>query len=266
MFIAAYATVTLGMYLGQRKLQYVPDTRLVHPAERGVADFRSVFIPTGDGEKLAGWYAAPPRDGAPVIVYFQGNAQAVADRYERFDHFHREGYGVLAINYRGYGGSTGSPSEAGLIADGRAAIGFLKAQGVRQQRMILYGESLGSGVVMQLAAAEATRPAALILEAPYASAADIARGIYWFLPVDLLMKDQFRSIDFAASVDVPVFIHHGDADRVVPIAQGRRLYAALAGPKEFLAVPGGTHVAPLTIEIWLAMETFLDRHGLKASL
>jgi hypothetical protein len=144
----------------------------------------------------------------------------------------------VALSYRGYGGSTGRPSEAGLINDARAAYDFAVTR-YGADRIVLWGESLGSGVAIALAA---ERPVArIVLEAPFLSAVDIAAGVYPFLPVRLLMKDQFRSDLRVAKLTAPVLVLHGDRDAVVPIASGQRLYQMITTPKRFVRIAGGGH-------------------------
>jgi fermentation-respiration switch protein FrsA (DUF1100 family) len=145
----------------------------------------------------------------------------------------------LALSYRGYGGSTGSPSEAGMIADARAAYAFATAR-VPAERIVVFGESLGTGVAVALAATQ--RIGRLILEAPFTSAVDIGARAYWYLPVRLLMKDPFRSDQRIAKVTAPLLVLHGERDRVVPIALGERLFALANEPKRFVRFPAGTHV------------------------
>lgn len=252
-----YGGVAAGAYAFQRRLQYHPDRRLREPQEAGLAGFRRVTVRTADGLDLVAWQA-PASTDRPVIVYLQGNAEGLASRHERFQAFHADGYGVLALGYRGYSGSPGKPSEEGLARDAEAAVSFLEASGVPPSRLVVYGESLGTGLAVRLAAAG--RAAAIILESPYTSVVDVARRSWWFLPVGLLMKDQFRSIDLVHLVRVPAFVFHGTADAVVPFAQGKRVFAALAGPKEFHAIAEGTHVAPLTEDVWAEMKVFLERY------
>lgn len=256
-----YVAFTGLLFVMQRKLQYFPDPRLVAPAAVGLSGFTSVSIETPDGERLVAWLA-PARDGFPTIVYFQGNGAGLAARSDRFRLFNWAGYGVFALGYRGYSGSTGAPTEAGLMADGAAAVDYLAGIGIPPGRLVYYGESLGSGVAVPLAASERTRPAAVILEAPFTSAADVAKRRYWYVPVGLLMKDQFRSMDHIASLTAPLFIVHGDADAVVPLAQGQALFAAAGEPKELMVVRGGDHGLALTPDIWGRMDAFIKRHAM----
>jgi uncharacterized protein len=262
--LVIYIALTGLLFVMQRKLQYFPDPRLVEPEEVGLDGFASIRLDTPDGERLVAWHAKPA-GSHPTIVYFQGNALGLAARAERFALFRQAGYGVLALGYRGYSGSTGSPSERGLISDAATAVGYLRANGIPPERLVYYGESLGTGLAVQLAAREITRPAAVILEAPYTSAADVARLHYWYVPVGLLMRDQFRSIEHIGAVKAPLFVLHGDADAVVPVAHGRRIFAAAGEPKEMMEVPGGSHGQPLDPEIWGRMTDFLRRHAAKAA-
>lgn len=268
-FVLVVASIYLAlagfMYVAQRSLQYFPQhsvrTGFEAPAKFGLDGFTVASIGTSDGETLGSWLAPPPTKDAPLILYMHGNAGTLGDRAERFRLFHEDGFGVLALSWRGYGGSTGSPTEAGLIEDGRGAMKLLKQQGVPASRVILFGESLGTGVATQLAANPDTSPLAVILEAPFTSAADVARKRYWFLPVGLLMKDQYRSIDFAPKITAPVFVFHGTTDKVVPYVHGKQLYDTFTGPKEFLSMEGNGHIDPLTEVSWGAIKDFLRANG-----
>lgn len=251
-----YVAVVALLYLFQRQLQYFPDTRRIVPADIGLDGVDEVTIPTADGETLVAWHApAPP--GRPTIVYFPGNAGAFWSRADRLALFRATGFGVLGLNYRGYGGSTGSPSEGGLVADAAAAIRHLQTSGVPPQRLIYFGESLGSGVAVR--AAVAHPPAAVVLEAPFSSAADVAAGVYWWLPARLLMKDRFESIAVIEGIKAPLAIIHGDRDEVVPIGLGRKLFAAAGEPKRLFVLAGQGHNALLEPAVWRDVVGFLER-------
>ena len=264
--LVLYVAIAAFMYVSQRKFQYFPQASLSAGYEPvsayALEGFEDVTITPADGETLKAWYGAPPKPGGLVILYLHGNAGTLSDRVERFRLFRNEGYGVLVISWRGFGGSTGFPSEAGLILDGQGAISFLKDRGIMPDRLVVFGESLGSGVAVQIGAHAQTRPAAIILDSPYYSMLALARSRYGFLPVSLLLKDQFRSGDFAPKVTSPVFVLHGTVDTVVPFAEGRRLFDVFTSPKNFHEIPGGGHVVPLTPESWGAIKSFLNKHGL----
>ena len=260
---ALYIAVLVFMYVAQRSFQYMPGSRQFEtPQAYGLAGFDAVSLTAPDMTELRGWFAPPPSAQAPVVLYLHGNAGTLGDREARFALFRQEGFGVLAISWRGFGGSDGSPTEAGLMQDGRSALAFLADKGVQPSQVVIFGESLGSGVAVQLAADAAARPAALVLDAPFTSTADVARLRYWFLPVGLLMKDQFRSDLFAPNVTVPVMVMHGTADQITPFRFGERLAGLFAGPVTFYPMQGGRHIEDLTPQSWAAIKSFLAEHGI----
>lgn len=253
---AAYAALLLALFVAQRRMMYFPDTGRIAPALAGLPRAEAHDIRTADGETLVAWRVLP-QPGRPMFLYFHGNAGQLANRAERFTRLTRDGAGLLAVSYRGYGGSTGAPTEAGLIADARAGYAFLRAANIAPERIVLLGESLGSGVAVALAAEE--KVAAIVLEAPFSSAVDVAADIYRIFPVRWLMHDQFRSDMRIARVNAPVLIVHGTADPVVPIRFGERLFARANQPKTFLRVEGAGH-QPLDdeatleqVKAWLAI-------------
>ncbi len=239
-FLAAYAIFTAAIYMAQRRMMYFPAAYLPRPIDAGLPTAEAVTFRTADGLDLTSWYA-PARDGSdlPTILYFHGNAGNIAGRAARARPFMQAGYGVMLAEYRGYGGNPGSPSEQGLYADGRAAMAYLEGRGVAASDVVLFGESLGSGVAVQLAAEYPA--AALVLEAPYTSTTDVAARAYWFLPVRQLMKDRFESVNKIATIDAPLLVIHGEHDRTIPVALGRRLLAAAAEPRKGVFIPNAGH-------------------------
>jgi fermentation-respiration switch protein FrsA (DUF1100 family) len=252
-----YLALLVGIYLLQRHLLYHPSRNQLVPEAIGLSGVEVVNLATDPSEKLIAWYS-PPQSGKPTILFFHGNGGDISGRGERFAFYQEAGFGVMFLSYRGYGNSTGSASEAGLIADAEAAYDWLAAKGHPADHIVLVGESLGTGVAIQIAS---RRPvAALILEAPFTSAADVARLSYWWLPVGLLMKDQFRSLDLIPSLNVPLLVLHGTDDGIVPFKMGEMLYAAAREPKEFVAMSDGTHVSIFSEDAWRREIDFIDRH------
>jgi hypothetical protein len=236
--LIAYAAFAAIMYVMQRSLMYFPDRQPLQPAQAGLPEMQIVRFGTADGLELMAWYR-PASGERPTIVYFHGNGGNIAGRGYKVKPYLDAGYGVMLAEYRGYGGNPGSPHEAGLYADGRAALDWLAVQGVSPERLVIYGESLGSGVAVQLARERA--PAALVLEAPFSSAVDVAASAYWFLPVRWLIKDRFDSVAKIGAVRAPLLLIHGERDHVVPVRFGRRLFDAAAEPKEAIFLPQGGH-------------------------
>ena len=236
--IVAYATILAIMFFAQRRLMYIPDTQRIAPADAGFARARVQDIKTEDGETLIAWYVAPA-PGKALILYFHGNAGQIAGRADRFATLTASGNGLLAASYRGFGGSSGAPDERGLIADARVAYAHVLAAGIAPARIIIMGESLGSGVAVALGAEVSV--AGIVLEAPFSSTVDVARSIYWMFPVGLLMRDQFRSDLRIARITAPLLIVHGSADPVVPLRFGEKLFALAPEPRTFWRVDAAGH-------------------------
>lgn len=194
---------------------------------------------TDDSLTLEGWYS-PPETGNPVVLFFHGNTGDIGDRLFKMEPYIQAGYGVLLAGYRGYGGNPGDPSEEGLYRDARAWVKALHNQSIFNPQIILYGESLGSGVAVQMAV-EYQDVKGLVLEAPYTKLPDIGARQYPIVPVNLLMTERFESINKIGSVSVPVLIFHGTNDDVIPFAFGKRLFEAARDPKHFIPFEGLHH-------------------------
>lgn len=217
---------------------------IYHPVAPGSAEppadgppIQPLTIRTADGERLVAWYL-PAQTGRPTILFFNGNAAGLAVQEGRWRRIADQGVGFLAVAYRGYEGSTGTPTEAGLHEDANAAYRWLTRR-VPSDDIVIHGFSLGSGVATRLAAEHPAR--ALILEAPYTSTADVAARTTPWAPVRWLMLDQYRSIDRIGAVDMPVLILHGDRDSVIPFEMGERLFEAAPRPRTFVRMVGSDH-------------------------
>ncbi len=232
-----YVGLAMVVYFAQRSLMYFPDTAHVLPAAAGLPEAEEVPLTATDGVRVIAWHV-PPRDGKPVILYFHGNGGALRFRVERFRRLITDGIGLVALEYRGSGGLAGNPSEGGLIADAQAAYRFAAARYPARQ-LVLWGESLGSGVAVAVAAQAPV--GRIILEAPFTSAVAVGARHYWYLPVSLLMKDQFRTDTRIGKVTAPLMIMHGVHDRVVPYAMGERLFDLANQPKHFVRFLDGGH-------------------------
>lgn len=236
---ALYGLLLASACAVQSKFIYFPDASRAPPGQVGLALVEDVELETADGERVVTWRGAPRDPDGPVILYFQGNAANLANRAPVFAMFQRAGWGLAALSYRGYGGSTGSPSEAANVADALALYDQLIAEGARAEQIVVFGESLGTGIAVQLAAQREI--AGLVLSAPYASLADIAADRAPFLAPRLLLRDQYRSIDHIADVRAPLLWIHGEADAVIPIRYGQALFDAAGEPKTAFVVEGAGH-------------------------
>ena len=235
--LVGYGGLLLLVYLGQRALQYFPERAHTPPAAAGLPEAEEVVLDSSGGERVIVWHI-PPRGEKPVVLYFHGNGGSLRGRVDRFRALAADGTGLIALSYRGYGGSSGRPTEKGLIDDALAAYAFAAAR-YPASRLALWGESLGTGVAVALAAQKPV--GRIVLESPFTSIADIAAQIYWFFPVRLLIKDSFRSDLLIGTVTAPFLILHGDKDSIVPIALGDQLYKLITAPKRFVRFPGAGH-------------------------
>lgn len=235
-----YAVMVLLVYLNQRNMQYFPTRQ--HPGspkENNVPEMKEVFLETEDGLKLLAWFAPPKSKNGKIVVYYHGNAGHIGYRAGKARYFIENGYGILLVEYRGFAKNPGKPSEEGFYKDGRAALKWLEGQDYTPAQFVLYGESIGSGVAVQMA--REVQPRYLILEAPFTSAADVAKDKYFFLPVDMLMKDRYDSIDKIPEITSSLLVVHGDEDAVVDQKLGKKLYDKANHPKEFISINGGHH-------------------------
>jgi hypothetical protein len=258
--LVGYAALVCGLFLFQRQLLYHPDKTRPELAGLEQIGVREVILPTDDRLSLLSWYL-PPRHGRPMIAYFHGNGGHIGYRAERMLRFAREGYGVLMLEYRGYGGNPGAPSEAGFYADARAALAFLEREGVAPDRLVLYGESLGSGVAVELAAEYEI--AGLILEAPFTSVAEVAQYHFSYVPARRVVTDRFDSLSRIGRVRAPILVLHGERDRVVPVRFGRALFDAAPEPKEGWFAPEAGHEDLARYGALDAAVAFIERRSRK---
>lgn len=235
---ALYAGVVAGMYLAQDRLMFAPDHAIVHPHDVGLAGVEEVKIATTDGETLAGWYT-PAAAGRPTILFLHGKGGNIGHRPNRYRSYAAKGFGVLFLEWRGFGASTGMPSEAGLVTDATAAYDWLLSRGLGPDQIAVVGESLGTGIAAILATRRPVK--VLALEAAYSSMADIAAYRYWWLPARLLIKNPIDAGAALAKVHLPLLMQHGTADATVPFEIGHRLFDLANQPKQFVVLPGEGH-------------------------
>jgi fermentation-respiration switch protein FrsA (DUF1100 family) len=226
-----YTFAVAALWGFQRELMYFPDHGpRVPPSYYPMLDgVQEIALKTADGLDLAAWYSPPP-PGRPTVVLFHGNGASLRGERYRLKYFEDARMGALLVAYRGYSGNPGTPTEQGLYADARAALDWLQLQGVAGGSVVVYGQSLGSGVATKMAAERDV--GAVILEAPYTSTVDVAAGRFPIVPVSWLMQDRFESLDRIGAITEPLLVMHGDRDGVIPQRLGRQLFDAANSPKE----------------------------------
>jgi fermentation-respiration switch protein FrsA (DUF1100 family) len=227
-----------ALFLLQRSFLFpIPTRERIAPAAAGFPEVEEHVLTTADGEKIVLWHV-PAKPGRPVILYFHGNGDYLAGFFGRFRDMIADGTGIVVPAYRGYSGSSGSPSEQGLLKDAAAAYAFTTAR-YDAGRIVVWGFSLGTGVAVAIAAEQ--KIGKLILEAPYSSIADVAASSFPFFPVRLLVRDSFHSDLRIGKVRVPLLVMHGARDPAIPIVFGERLLALANEPKQFVRFPDGGH-------------------------
>ncbi|WAC47772.1 alpha/beta hydrolase [Asticcacaulis sp. SL142] len=236
--LGVYLLILGYLYVNQHNMLYESVTTVTAPKVDGVPGIEDIRLKTPDGETLRAWYL-PPEEGKPLMLFFGGQGSGIHEHKWRYIRMYKEGVGFLALSYRGYAGSTGTPSETGLFTDAATAYDWLVTQGYTPERIVLHGHSLGSGLATWLATQRPAR--ALILEAPFTAASDVGQERYPLLPVSFLMKDKYLSRDRIKDVHIPVLIAHGDRDTVIPFHHGVRLYDLANQPKTFARYEGSDH-------------------------
>jgi len=266
-----YGVAVVALMVLQRQIIFRPAEGPPQVERVGVAGLAQVTIRTQDGLDLMAWQVAPglgapglgapglgaPGLGAPVVLYLHGNGGNVGHRAERVRRIAALGWGALFVSYRGYGGNPGQPTETGLKLDVAAGLAALRAQGIEDRRIVVWGESLGSGLATALAAQH--RFGAVVLETPYTSLADIAKRRYPLVPVDLLLRDRFDSLVHVPAIASPILILVGDRDRTVPPDMGRTILAAAGERGELWVATQGGHNNLLEFGAMEAVADFLRR-------
>ncbi len=270
-WLIAGAVVCVALFFGVRRLEqallYAPDTKRSSPASVGLGDMvDEVVLRTPDGNDVIAWYAAAQPD-KPTLLYFHGNGAALANRATSIARLVSNGIGVFMMTYRGYGGSTGTPSEAANVRDAKQAYAHLRGLGVAAEDIILYGESLGSGVATQVAASPdiSREIAGLVLDAPYTAIVDVATLHYPYLPARLMMHDRYETMRYIVKITAPLLVLHGEADGVIPVEMGRKVAAASAGLSELKIFPGAGHTNHDEFGSFEALIDWIGRiHGTRA--
>lgn len=242
-FVLAVVGVAIAgmvlLWLSQRRLIYLPDT-----AAPSIATYlprgEEIVFEVEDGVALTAWWLPPTTEAVATVVVFPGNAGNRAGRVALAEALSARGMGTLLVDYRGYGGNPGSPTEAALVADAVAIVERLAARDdVDPASIVYFGESLGAGVAV--AAAAIRPPAVLVLRSPFSSLRDVAAVHYPWLPVSSLLWDRYPNLELVAELDVPVLVVAGSDDEIVPLQQSRAVYEAAPGPKQLMVVEGAGH-------------------------
>jgi hypothetical protein len=261
--VAFYVLLIAYVYVFQARLIFFPNvpgrTLATTPSQIGLR-FEEVRITTADRVELHGWYVAAPA-GAPAVLLCHGNAGNISHRLDWLEMFCCMGFATLLFDYRGFGQSSGTPTERGTYLDAQAAWDYLtNTKGFSPRSMVIVGESLGGPIAAHLA--KDVGPAALILVSTFTSVPDLARGLYWFLPVRLLSRFQYPTAAFVARVHAPTLVIHGRDDEIIPFLHGEELRRRAGGSAQLLEI-FGDHNAGFMLsgpKLTKGVRSFLEAH------
>jgi fermentation-respiration switch protein FrsA (DUF1100 family) len=265
--VLVYFTIIVGMYIGQRKLIYHPDASLGTPLSHNIPEVEAINLSSSDGLNITSWFKNTSSDKL-VLIFFHGNSGHIGNLVAKIRPYVDAGFGILLVGYRGYGGNQGKPSEKGLYEDAATALEFLLLSGVTSNRWVLYGESLGSAIAVEMAARfNFTAPvASVVLEAPFTSMADAAKAHYPFIPIKLLLKDKYNSLSKIEKITSPLMVLHGDIDKIVPQKLGIKLFDAANDPKYSLWINGAGHNDLYDFDADKPIIEFIKENGMSPSL
>ena len=249
-----YFFVLVFLYFYQRNLLYHPNENN-YSGDKISVDIKKVTILTSDNIELLGWYHEKNIEDFKTIIYFHGNAKSLENRIHKLNHFKDMNINFLIIAWRGFSGNEGKPSEQGLYIDGKSAIEWLIKKGVDEKNLVLYGESLGTGVATHLA--QNKNYAGIILETPFTSMIDAAKTFYPYIPVNLLLKDKFDNHKKIKNINSPILVMHGEVDQIVPFSMGKKIYEAANEPKYSYFTKYDNHMMEYDEKLVLALKSFL---------
>ena len=247
-----------------QKMFYIDDIKTGVKAEKvgetfSISKYESkiekVKIRSSDNIELLGWYHEKNLKDYKTLVYFHGNAGSLENRIHKLNHFQDMNINFLIIAWRGFSGNNGKPTEQGLYEDGKSAINWLAKKGVNEKNLILYGESLGTGVAIHLA--QKKNYAGIILETPFTSMINAAKTFYPYIPVKLLLKDKFENYKKIKNINLPILVMHGEVDQIVPFSMGKKIFEMANEPKYSYFTKYDNHMMEFDEKLILALKSFL---------
>ena len=242
------------LYFFQRNLLYHPNENNYFGDKVSVGIER-VKITTADNIELLGWFHEKNLKEFKTLIFFHGNAGSLENRIHKLNHFQDMDINFLIIAWRGFSGNNGKPSEQGLYIDGKSSIDWLIEKGVDEKNLILYGESLGTGVATHLAQNKSY--AGVILETPFTSMTDAAKKFYPYIPVKFLLKDKFENYKKIKNINSPILIMHGEVDQIVPFKMGKKIYEIANEPKYSYFTKYDDHMMEYDNNLVLVLKSFL---------
>ena len=253
---AVYLVITLFLYFFQRNLLYYPAENN-NSGDRLTVSIEKIKIKTQDNIELLSWYHKKNVSDYKTILFLHGNAGSLENRIHKINYFKDMNVNFLLIAWRGFSGNKGKPSEKGIYEDARSAVRWLKNKGIKEENIIIYGESLGTGVATEIA--QNKNFAGVILESPFTSMIDVGKTKYPFFPVRLLLKDKYESDKKIKKIKSPILIMHGEVDGIVPFWMGKKMYKLANEPKYFYFSKYDAHMLEYNEKLLNELQKFIDR-------
>ena len=250
-----YLSVLVYLFFFQRNLLYLPNENN-YSGDKLKVDIEEVQIKTPDNINLLGWFHKKDLNKFKTIVYFHGNAGKLENRIHKLNHFKDMDINFLIISWRGFSKNSGKPTEQGLYKDGKSAIDWLKNMGLDDKDIILYGESLGTGIAIEIA--QNKNFAGLILETPFTSMIDAAKNVYPYIPVGLLLKDRYENDKKIKNINIPLLVMHGEEDQIIPYKMGKKIYEIANKPKYSYFTKYDNHMMKYDKNLLIALKEFID--------
>ena len=249
-----YLSVLVYLFFFQRNLLYLPNENN-YSGDKLKVDIDEVQIKTPDNINLLGWFHKKDLNKFKTIVYFHGNAGKLENRIHKLNHFKDMDINFLIISWRGFSENSGKPTEQGLYKDGKSAIDWLKNMGLDDKDIILYGESLGTGIAIEIA--QNKNFAGLILETPFTSMIDAAKNVYPYIPVGLLLKDRYENDKKIKNINIPLLVMHGEKDQIIPFKMGKKIYEIANKPKYSYFTKYDDHMMEYDEKLIFALRSFM---------
>ena len=253
--ILCYILIVIFVFFYQRNLLYHPSENN-YTSEKINFSYEEVFIPTSDGKKLKAWFHKKNLKQKKTLLFFHGNAGNLNNRIYKLNMIKNFDINFLIVAYRGFSGNEGSPTEEGLYQDARSAVDWLNKQNINDKQIIIYGESLGTGVSAEIA--QNKNFAGIILESPFTSMVDAGKHYYFYLPVSFLLKDRYETIKKLKNIKIPILVMHGQDDKIVPFSMGKKVFLEANDPKHSYFPKDDDHMMEYNENLLGALNKFLQ--------
>ena len=253
--VSIYVVLLIFLYFYQGKLLYHPNVNSYTEVDNLIPKIEKVSIPTSDNLNLLGWFHKKDIS-KKTILFFHGNAGSLENRIYKLNHFENFDLNFLIIAWRGFSGNSGKPNERGLYDDAKSAVNWLESKGIKEESIILFGESLGTAVAIEIA--QNKNFAGIVLESPFTSMVEMGKKYYSFFPVSLLLKDRYESIKKIKNIQIPVLVMHGKKDSIVPFEMGEKIYNSANSPKFYYFTEYDDHMMDYNKLLLEKLKSFVE--------